>query len=222
MKSVDALFVVSAILVPLLLISLNYGAISDFYSYSVPLNKIAIDTGMFSDDPDIFQKTLNKKDSACFTTSNGNFFCYEKPRVYENMALSYVRGISGIQGELHFDPVDTGVTYFTIQNMTLVGDDAVITLADMDYSFTDMDGSVYSIDDDFEYSTVIEKYDTFVAKCNNSKGTAVTLVQYIGVISIDGKDYFATWHTTAHSDVGVACNYPEIIEYSMKHDFGDM
>ena len=33
MNSANTLFVISAILVPLLLVSLNYSAISDFYTY---------------------------------------------------------------------------------------------------------------------------------------------------------------------------------------------
>lgn len=76
--------------------------------------------------------------------------------------------------------------------------------------------------DNFEFSAVIEKFDTFVAKCNNYEGTSVTLVQYLGVIPLDGKDYFATWHTPAFSDVDVTCSYPEIIKYILKHNFGGM
>lgn len=223
MKTVDVLFVISMILVPLLSLSLNYSAISDFYDYSVPLNGLVIEPYAFSDDPDAFQKTLNKKDSACFTTLNGNFFCYEKPRVYENSAIFYVGGFSGIQGELHFDPIERGVGYFTMKNMTVIsGDTALVTFADKDYRVGNKDRITYEITEKFEFSAIIEKFDTFVAKCNNYEGTSVTVVQYLGVIALDGTDYFATWHTPAHSDVGVTCNYPEIIEYSLKHNFGDL
>ncbi|QLH05639.1 hypothetical protein C5F49_08855 [Nitrosopumilus oxyclinae] len=223
MKSVNVLFVISTILVPLLLISLNYGAISDFYSYSVPLNSLVVDIYTFTDDPDKFQKTLDKKDSTCFTTLNDNFFCYEYPRVYEDSAISYVRGVSGIDGELHFDPIEKGVSYFTMKNMTVIsGDTALVTLADKDYRVGNSERTDYEITDDFEFSAVLEKFDVFIAKCNNYEGTSVTLVQYLGVVTLEDKDYFATWHTPASSNVGVACNYPEIIEHSMKHDFGDM
>ena len=223
MKSVNVLFVISIILVLLLLVSLNYGAISDYYSYSVPLNSLVVDTYTFTDDPDIFHKTLNEKDSFCFTTLNGNFFCYEYPRVYEYSAISYVRGISGIDGELHFDPIERRVSYFTMNNMTVISDDtALVTFADKDYRVGTAQRVDYEITDDFEFSAVIEKFDTFVAKCNNYEETSVTLVQYLGVMPLDGKEYFATWHTPASLGIGVTCNYPEIIKYSLNHNFGDM
>jgi hypothetical protein len=223
MKSVNVLFVISTILVPLLLISLNYGAISDYYSYSVPLDSLVVDPHAFTDDPDIFHKTLNKKDSTCFTTLNGNFFCYEYPRIYENSAISYIRGISGIDGELHFDPIERGVGYFTMKNMTVIsGETALVTFADNDYRVGNKERTTYEITENFEFSAVIEKYDTFVAKCNYDDGTSVTVVQYLGVIALDGTDYFATWHTPASSDVGVKCHYPEVIQYSLNHNFGEM
>lgn len=223
MKSVNALFVISSVLVPLLLISLNYSAIDDFYSYSVPLNSMTIDTGTFSDDPEIFHKTLNKKDSTCFTTLNGNFFCYESPRIYENSAISYVRGVSGIEGELHFDPIERGVGYFTMKNMTVIsGDTALVTFADKDYRVGNSERSTYGITDNFEFSAIIEKYDVFIAKCNHYDGTSVTIVQYLGIVTVNDIEYFATWHTPASLDVGVKCKYPEIIQHSLNHNFGDM
>lgn len=223
MNSVNMLFVISAILVPLLLISLNYDSISDYYSYSVPLNNLVVHPYGFSDDPDIFQKTLDKKDSTCFTTLNDNFFCYGYPRVYEDSAISYVRGVSGIDGELHFDPIERGVGYFTMKNMTVIsGDTALVTFADNDYRVGNSERSNYEITEDFEFSAVLEKFDVFIAKCDNYDGTSVTVVQYLGVVTLEDKDYFATWHTPASSDVGVACNYPEIIQHSLKHNFGEM
>lgn len=223
MNNVNILFVISCVLVPLLLISLNYDSISDYYSYSVPLNSLVVDLHSFTDDPDLFQKTLNKKDSTCFTTLNGNFFCYEYPRIYEHSAISYVRGISGIDGELHFDPIERGVGYFTMKNMTVISEDtALVTFADKDYRVGNADRVTYEITENFEFSAVIAKFDTFIVKCNNYDGTSVTIVQYLGVVTINGVNYFATWHTPASSDVGVKCNYPEIIEHSLNHNFGEM
>jgi len=42
MNGVNVLFVISCIFVPLLLVSINYTAINDFYEYSVPLSKSVI------------------------------------------------------------------------------------------------------------------------------------------------------------------------------------
>lgn len=216
----NLLLAISVIMVGIILISINYGAISDYYSYSVPLNNLVVYPHAFSDDPDLFQKTLNKKDSTCFTTNNGNLFCYEYPRIYENSAISYIRGVSGIDGELHFDPVERGVGYFTIKNMTLIsGDTALVTFADNDYRVGNSERIIYEITDDFEFSAIIEKFDTFIAKCNYYDGTSVTVVQYLGVVTINDVDYFATWHTPASLDVGMKCKYPELIEHSLNHNF---
>ena len=187
------------------------------------LDDITIEREIFSDDPDIFEKTLQKEDSTCYTSLNGNLFCYEKPRMYEKLGVSYVRGENGIQGELHFDPVEKGEYYFTIKNMTQIdGNTAMITLADKDYSIQGIDGVIYFIPEKFEYSAVLEKFDSFIAKCNNYEGTIVTLVQYLGISRIDGVDYFMTWHTPAHFEKGIRCNYPEIMQYSLEYNFGDL
>ena len=42
------------------------------------------------------------------------------------------------------------------------------------------------------------------------------------LLTIDGVDYFLTWHMLAHSEKGVACDYPQIIQHSLNHNFGDM
>jgi len=221
MNNVDILFVISCIFVPLLLISLNYSPIGDFYRYSVPLNSFVVEKISYSSDPNIFQKTLDMEDSTCFTTPSMNLFCYEKPRMYEESGISYVRNPSGLDGELHFDPVNNGVSYFTIQNMTRInGDTSIITLDDKDYSFQNKDGVVYSIDEEFEYSTTIEKFDTFISHCHNFEGTEAMIIQYLGVTTMDGIDYFMTWHTLVSSKQGIACDYPQIIQASLKHDFG--
>jgi len=221
MNNVNILFVISAVFVPLLLISLNYSEIQDFYAYSVPLNSLVIPDYL----PDIaknFQEMYDYKDSECFTTPNGNLFCYSKPQLFEDgLRASYVIGENGFDGEIHFDPVGMGAFYFTIKNMTMIFEDkALITFADKDYRVGNATSIMYEITDEFEFSAIIEKFDTFIAKCNNSEGTSVTIVQYLGITTIDDADYFVTWHTIADSESGIACDYPEIIQYSFGHDFG--
>ena len=222
MKNVNILFVISAVFVPLLLISLNYSEIQDFYDYSVPLNKMVLWEDPLFNDPDKFVETSEKKDSTCFTTLSMNYFCYAKPIIYEDgPKTSYVIGENGISGELHFDSINEGEFYFTMQNMTQIKDDTVmITFADKDYRVGNATSIMYEITDEFEFSAIIEKFDTFIAKCNNSEGTSVTIVQYLGITTIDDADYFVTWHTTADSESGIACDYPQIIQYSFGHDFG--
>lgn len=221
MKNSDKLFVICSIYLPVMLILMVYPQINYFYTYSVSLNSLVVDKNNFSDDPDIFYKTQQKPDSTCYSSPNGNLYCYGKPQVSENHGISYITGENGIQGELHFDPVDEGVNYFTIKNMTMTSDGkSILELADNGYNTNDGDGNVIYRVSEFEYSLVVEKFDTFISHCRNEKGTLVNLIQYLGIKTIDGVDYFLTWHTTARSDKGVTCNYPQIIEASSKHDFG--
>jgi len=195
---------------------------SDYINYSLPMEKMVLWEDPFFNDPDKFVETSEKKGSTCFTTPSMNYFCYAKPLIYEDgPKTSYVIGENGISGELHFDPIDKGEMYFTMKNMTQIeGDTAMITFADNDYRVGNRDRTTYEIIDDFEFSTVIEKFDTFIAKCNYYDGTSVTIVQYLGIDTIDDVDYFVTWHTIAESESGITCDYPQIIQHSFGHDFG--
>lgn len=205
MNGVNVLFVISCIFVPLLLISISYPAINNFYEYSVPLSKATIERHVYSDDPEIFQKTRDKEDSVCFTTPSSNLFCYEKPRMDEKMGVSYVRETTGIDGEMHFEHVDNEESYFTMKNISSIkgGDDnddtAMITFTDKDYRVGNKDRTSYEITDKFEFTTTVEKYDTFITNCSDYEGTNANVVQYLGVQTIDGEDYFVTWHTLIKS-----------------------
>lgn len=223
MDSSNKLFIFSVILVPILLVSVNHATIYDFYAYSVPLNRLTIDHNAYSDDIKTYQDIQNKEGSTCFTTPSQNHFCYTKPRMHDYGGVSYVSGSNGIEGEMHFDPVDAGVTYFTIKNMTRIGnDDALITLSDKNYLIGNEKTVHYAINDKFEFSRTIKKFDTFISHCDNYEGTAVTVVQYLGTTTIDGIEYFITWHTVAISKQGIRCDYPQIIQHSFDHKFKDL
>ena len=205
-----------------MLILLFHPQINDFYTYSVPLNSLVVGPNFFG-DPEQFKKTFESKEVKCFTTLNNNFYCYEKPRIHDEYPISTVIGPNGIDGELHFDPIDRGVGYFTMKNMTRVSDDtAMVTFADKNYSVGNKNRITYEINEKFEFDTTVEKFDTFIAKCNNYEGTSVTIVQYLGIDTIDEIDYFLTWHMVAESEKGVTCDYPEIIQHSLKHNFGEL
>ena len=108
MNGVNLLFVISCIFIPLLLISINYESINNFYNYSAPLNKMLLWEDPFFNDPDKFIETSEKKGSTCFITSSMNNFCYAKPIIYEDgiPRTSIVIGENGISGELHFDSIN--------------------------------------------------------------------------------------------------------------------
>jgi len=190
-----------------------------------PLDKFTLFEDPLFTDPDKFVEISEKKDSKCFTTPSMNYFCYAKPRMYESgIGVSWlISDTTKISGELHFDNVNVGPSYFTMKNMTLIkGDTAKITFADKDYRVGNSTSTLYEITNDFEFTTIIEKFDTFIAKCDNYEGTSVTVVQYLGITTIDGVDYFMTWHLNAHSEDGIACDYPQIIQNSFDNDFGNI
>lgn len=219
MNDSNKLFVISTIYVPILLIFIFYPQIDDFYTYTVPLNSIIIPDYL----PDIslnFQEMYDYEGSECFTTSNGNLFCYSSPLFDGSPRASYVIGENGIDGEIHFDPVNPGVSYFLMLNMTLISDDkALITFADKGYKIGNEQRTLYEITDDFEFSAPVEKFDTFISHCTNYEGTSVTIVQYLGIKKINEIDYFLTWHTSGDSEQGVVCNYPQIIQHSLNYNF---
>jgi len=206
-----------------MMILLFYPQINDFYIYSVPLNSFTVEPN-FSFGQDRIQKIYQDQDTKCFTTLNNNLFCYETPKLHgETSLISFMIGTNGIDGEMHLVPIGMNENYFTMKNMTRVsGDLAKITFADNNYRVGNEDRTIYEITDKFEFDTIIEKFDTFIAKCNNYEGDSVTIVQYLGVETIDGVDYFLTWHMLAHSEKGIACDYPQIIQHSLNHNFKEL
>jgi hypothetical protein len=223
LNQVNMLFVASAILVPVLLILLGYPAIHDYYAYSVPLNTLVIEPYSYG-LAESFHEIQNDPDSTCITTEFMNTFCYAKPRIYPSgFGISWMAGQNGIDGEMHFDPVSKGTSYFTMKNMTRIHGDAVkITFADRDYRVGNQHVTTYEIKEKFEYAVTVKKFDSFIAKCNNHEGTSVEMVQYLGITTIDDVDYFMTWHMPASSAQGIKCDYPQIIKHSLKHSFRDL
>ena len=222
MKTNNLLLVISVVIVGAILISINYSSIHDFYTYSVPLKDFTISKS--SDFPTTFQE-IRDGDSECFTTTNGNLFCYLEPVRFseDGRAVSFVKGENRIEGEIHFDPVDVDGMYFTMLNVTRVSDDGVIiTFADKNYRIGNSQETFYEIDDNFEFTVAVEKFDTFISHCGNYEGTIITIVQYLGIQEINGDDYFLTWHTGADSKQGIACNYPQIIQHSLDYNFRDL
>ncbi len=199
---------------------------SDYIYFQEPLNKATIIPNFLSTSNE-FQNVRDEKDSTCYTTLSMNLFCYKKPKIHDgedgNHLSSFIVGDNGINGELHFDRVGLDGGIFTIKNMVLIKDDTtMITFADKDYRVGNGERIDYEITDEFEFSTVLEKFDTFIAKCNNYEGTSVTIVQYLGITTIDDIDYFLTWHTVITSEDKFQCKYPELIQHSLNHNFKEL
>jgi len=173
MNGVNVLFVISCIFVPLLIISLNYSAISDFYTYSVPLNKATIIPN-FPPTSNEFQNVRDEKDSTCYTTPSMNQYCYKKPKIRDEQnkdhLSSFIVGNNGINGEIHFDRIGLEGGMFTITNKVLVDENTLlITFADKDYHIGSGDRTTYEITENFEFTTTVKKYDSFITHCYTSK-----------------------------------------------------
>ena len=193
---------------------------------------MVVERGVYSEDPDAFSKIQNSEDATCFTTPSGNVFCYGKPLMHQRSGnsaapdpmygISHVTSAAGINGELHLDQVGGKGPYATMKKITRIqGDTVSITFSDNNYNMGLGNGTAaYRITDKFEFSATVQKYDTFITHCGNYQGTVVHLVQYAGMTTVDGVDYFVTWHTLATPEKGIACDYPEIIRASLGHDFG--
>ena len=107
--------------------------------------------------------------------------------------------------------------------MTLIDDNTVlITFADKDYRIGNKDRTTYEIIEDFEFTTTVKKYDSFITHCGNNDGSAATIVQYLGVTTIDDIDYFLTWHAVVTSEDKFQCKYPKLIQHSLNHNFKEL
>lgn len=207
-----------------LLIALSLNDIYYYLFWYAPLNDMKIEHLIYSANGSAyFDKIKNMENSTCFTTPSQNYFCYSKPRMFENGGVSYIADSNGVEGELHFDQVGKGGFIFTIKNMTLTNNgETIITFSDKNYRIGNATKTIYQIKDKFQYSTTIKKFDTFISNCSDYNGNYVNVVQYLGTKTIDGVEYFMTWHTLADAKNGIDCKYPDLIQYSLKRHFGDL
>ena len=214
----NLLLAVSAVAVGAVLLSVNHTAISDFYAYSVPYNDFAVVHMAYSADPDSFQLTKQRQDSVCLVTPSGNEYCYGRPHNTGDVKITYIVGSNGINGEMHLAPIGRASGYWAISKMVPVSETVgVITFSDSASLYHDLSES--DTPEEFEFTRTVERYDTFVANCRND-GKVVDIVQYLGVVAVEGADYVATWHVHAESERGIPCKYPEIIRHSFGHSFG--
>ena len=209
-----------------MLLALFSPQISDFYTYSVPIKKGEI-VPSFEVQPDEFAKIQAQNDSTCITTPHYNVYCFQKPDTHDGQNIdhltSLIVGDNGVNGELHFDRVGTEDAMFTIQNIEYVNaDSGLFTFADKDYRMGNKDLTIYEIQQDFQFSTIVKKYDSFITHCTTFDGNAGIINQFLGVQTIDDVDYFLTWHTVIEFEKPVLCHYPEITKHSLLHNYGEM
>ena len=220
MNSVDTLFVISAIMVPLLLISLNYESISEFYTYSIPLKSFSAKPMTFVYEPDRFEKIKGMDDSTCFVTPTNNEYCYKFPIGDEDFRVSHPLSSAGISGELHLEPADNAEGYWSMSSIVpITNNSAIITFSDNSDRYPPETLARWLLTEEFEFTRTVEKFDTFVSHCAGDRKN-MEVMQYLGIITVEDTDYVATWHIAVSSDVEITCKYPEIIMNSFGVDFG--
>lgn len=220
MNSIDTLFVISAIMVPLLLISLNYESISDFYTISVPLDTFAAVPMDFPYDPDRFSRIKGLADSTCFVTPTNNEYCFKFPIGDEEFRSSHPISKNGISGEMHFEPANNSTGYWSMSKIVPISDDsAIITFSDNSDRYPPETLARWLIDEEFEFTRTVEKYETFVSHCAGD-GFHMEVMQYLGLFTVEETDYLATLHVSVSSEEEIACKYPQIIQASFGVDFG--
>lgn len=118
-------------------------------------------------------------------------------------------------GEYHYDPTDDPRSNIgTVTRVEAIGEDYI------EVQFTDNGFFVgpYRIPE-FEHTETIGKGDVFVETCLNfDSGVGLGLLTYIGVEEYDGKDHYRFFRTSADTDKGLQCKYPQIIIESLKVD----
>jgi len=209
-----------------MLLTLFAPQIQDFYTYSVPIKNGEIIPN-FGTQVDDFAKIQAQKDSTCLTTPQNNIFCYKKPLIRDDRdkdhLTSLIAGNNGLNGELHFDQVGQEGGMFTIKNIEYVNQDsALFTFADKDYRIGNKDRTTYEILEDFEFTTLVKKYDSFITHCGSFDGTGATINQFLGITTINDVDYYLIWHTVIEFEPGISCKYPQIIQHSLHNNFSKL
>ena len=121
---------------------------------------------------------------------------------------------------MHFEPIKNATGYWTMKKIVPVSDNAaVFTFSDNADRYPRKTLAGWNIDEKFEFTRILQKYDTFVSHCSND-GKRIEIIQYAGIFTVEDTDYVATWHVGASSNKGITCKYPEIIQYSFGHGFG--
>lgn len=220
MNAVNTLFVISTIMVPLLLISLNYESINNFYTISVPMNSFVAEPMDFSNDPNRFQRIKGLEDSTCFVTPANNEYCFKYPIGDEEFRYSHPIRSDEVSGEMHLEPANNATGYWSMSKIVPVSDDsAIITFSDNSDRYPPETLARWLVTEEFEFTRTVEKYETFVSHCAGD-GFHMEIMQYLGLFTIEDTDYLATWHVHVTSDQEIACKYPQIIQASFGHDFG--
>lgn len=209
MNNFNKLFVISTILVPVILLSLNYGTIQDFYSYSAPLYHIE-----FENIPELCDKKCSEKFKQqgydCTKTKDVRYVCIpliDEKRIkekqdYWDQLIPYSYGYL----DLLYDQKE--VSLGLIKQIQIIDKNTVevtfSTTGNSQFMNADM------TDDNYTKNKILTIGDTFIPRCHN---------QYIKVyqlhdIEIREDVSFAIFtYRSGTSDIDT-CEFPQILEHS--------
>ena len=209
MNGVNALFVISCIFVPLLLISINHSTIDDFYQYSVPLQNIDFENVGENCNEQCMMK-FQSQGYNCNKITNSEHFCFppinynklQERSDYWEQLIPYNYGYL----DLIYD--DKEISLGLIKKINIIDEKNVEVTFSTDENSKFMNAEI----SDFDYveNKILGIGDTFIPKCHN---------QFIHVyklhdIVIHEDDSFAMFiYRIGTSDIQ-QCVFPQTLEHS--------
>lgn len=132
-----------------------------------------------------------------------------------------------VVGDYHLEPLgDNEKHWATISNITLIDDQTISIVFRGNNPNGNNTMSDYKIPNDFTYSHLVKKGQTFIPVCmgygvlkDNIRQDNVMFLQYMGVVQLSGTYYYEFYHTNADLPRGLTCKYPQIIQHGFDADF---
>lgn len=133
-----------------------------------------------------------------------------------------------IGSDYHLEPLgDNEKHWATISNIALIDDQTISIVFRGNNPNSNNTMSDYKIPNDFAYSHLVKKGQTFIPVCmggygvlkDNIRQDEVVFLQYMGVVQLSGAYYYKFYHTNAVLPQGLTCKYPQIIQHGFDADF---
>ncbi|MBI5147264.1 MAG: hypothetical protein HZA84_08650, partial [Thaumarchaeota archaeon] len=122
-------------------------------------------------------------------------------------------------GDYHFERVGNNEKHWaTISSVTLIDDETIrIVFHRNNYRIGNETVNQYEIPNEFEYTHLVKKGQTFISVCMGKSNPA--FLKYMGIVQTSGNYYYEFYHTDADLPQGLICKYPEIIQHGFDANF---
>ena len=172
-------------IVPITIFLPSIFIIHDYIHWTLPLQEISLAT----DDLCNLECKLDAEESGftCKQMSTDKYACVgPRKMVFSDLPVQYSTTIPGYYGEIIYFPLDIqDVNWGDISYVKLVDD----STQGIEITF---DNSAGTYPNDFEYTTVLEKGQTFVSTCI-SDWKSVHVWRYNGIFEFSGESYVEFW-----------------------------